>query len=103
MVIKGYEDAPYGVLEIDSPTQHAYDEHDINFLTGFANVLAEAVATQSRMQALRMLVEEKSWRRNCNIGFGTTFSLFKECSTSMGRPWLTARRRLASNRLRVGS
>lgn len=60
VVIKGYEDAPYGVLEIDSPTQHAYDEHDINFLTGFANVLAEAVATQSRMQALRMLVEEKN-------------------------------------------
>jgi len=60
VVIKGYEDTPYGVLEIDSPTQRAYDEHDINFLTGFANVLAEAVATQSRMHALRMLVEEKN-------------------------------------------
>src|SRR6478735_4146879 len=59
-VIEGYEDTPYGVLEIDSPTQHAYDEHDINFLTGFANVLAEAVATQRRMHALRMLVEEKN-------------------------------------------
>ena len=47
-------------LGADSPTQHAYDEHDINFLTGFANVLAGAVATQSRMQALRVLVEEKN-------------------------------------------
>ena len=36
---------PYGVLEIDNDQQHDYDEHDINFLTAFANVLAEAVAT----------------------------------------------------------
>jgi CheY-like chemotaxis protein/putative methionine-R-sulfoxide reductase with GAF domain len=42
------EGRPYGVLEIDSPTQHDYDQHDINFLTGFANVLAEAVATSKQ-------------------------------------------------------
>jgi two-component sensor histidine kinase/putative methionine-R-sulfoxide reductase with GAF domain len=57
VLIKGIEGPPYGVLEVDSPTPHAYDEHDISFLTGFANVLAEAVATQTRMQALRKLVE----------------------------------------------
>ena len=39
---------PYGVLEIDSPVQQDYDQHDINFLTGFANVLAEAVNTTTR-------------------------------------------------------
>jgi two-component sensor histidine kinase len=60
VVIKGLEGTPYGVLEIDSPTQHAYNEHDITFLTGFANVLAEAVATQTRVQALKALVEEKN-------------------------------------------
>ena len=48
VLIKGIEGPPYGVLEVDSPTPHAYDEHDISFLTGFANVLAEAVATQTR-------------------------------------------------------
>jgi two-component sensor histidine kinase/ActR/RegA family two-component response regulator len=47
------EGRPYGVLEIDSPTQHDYDQHDINFLTGFANVLAEAVATSKRNVALQ--------------------------------------------------
>jgi two-component sensor histidine kinase/CheY-like chemotaxis protein len=47
------EGRPYGVLEIDSPTQHDYDQHDINFLTGFANVLAEAVATSKRNIALQ--------------------------------------------------
>ena len=44
VVIKG-DDQPYGVLEIDNDEQHDYDQHDIDFLTGFANVLAEAVAT----------------------------------------------------------
>jgi len=48
VIIKGMTGEPYGVLEIDSPTQHTYDEHDVTFLTGFANVLAEAVATAER-------------------------------------------------------
>jgi two-component sensor histidine kinase len=58
VVIKG-DDQPYGVLEIDNNQQHDYDEHDINFLTGFANVLAEAVATAARMSTLRATIDEK--------------------------------------------
>jgi two-component sensor histidine kinase len=66
VIIKGKDGEPYGVLEIDSPVQHTYDEHDVTFLTGFANVLAEAVATTTRNQALhesvnqmKALVEER--------------------------------------------
>ncbi len=66
VVIKARSGPPFGVLEIDSSEEHAYDEHDINFLTGFANVLAEAVATSTRSQLLhetlatmRALVGEK--------------------------------------------
>ncbi|ABC21497.1 histidine kinase dimerization/phosphoacceptor domain -containing protein [Rhodospirillum rubrum] len=65
VLIKG-DDLPYGVLEIDNDQHHDYDQHDIDFLTGFANVLAEAVATSTRTQVLnesvnqmRILVEEK--------------------------------------------
>jgi two-component sensor histidine kinase len=58
VIIKG-DDRPYGVLEIDNNQQHNYDEHDINFLTGFANVLAEAVATANRTATLRTIIEEK--------------------------------------------
>jgi two-component sensor histidine kinase len=65
VVIKG-EDQPYGVLEIDNDAQHDYDQHDIDFLTGFANVLAEAVATAARtailettIERMKVLVEEK--------------------------------------------
>jgi two-component sensor histidine kinase len=57
VVIKG-NGHPYGVLEIDSDEQHDYDEHDIDYLTGFANVLAEAVATAARMAVLQSTVEQ---------------------------------------------
>lgn len=65
IVIKG-SGQPYGVLEIDNDRQHDYDRHDIDFLTGFANILAEAVATsartavlQSTIERMKGLVEEK--------------------------------------------
>jgi signal transduction histidine kinase/CheY-like chemotaxis protein len=57
VIIKGNDDQPYGVLEIDNDTQHDYDQYDINFLTGFANVLAEAVSTVSRGAALQVTVD----------------------------------------------
>jgi two-component sensor histidine kinase len=66
VLIKGSDDRPYGVLEIDNNQQHDYDQHDIDFLTGFANVLAEAVATSERtgvlqntIDRMKVLVEEK--------------------------------------------
>ena len=55
-VIIKKEGQPYGVLEIDSPVQHDYDRHDIDFLTGFANVLAEAVNTSKRNSVLQSAV-----------------------------------------------
>jgi two-component sensor histidine kinase len=47
---------PFGVLEVDSPLRNAFEQHDIDFLTGFANILAEAVATSERSEALRQAV-----------------------------------------------
>src|SRR5450432_1692387 len=58
VIIKGNDDQPYGILEIDNDKQHDYDQHDINFLTGFANVLAEAVSTVSRGMALQTTVDQ---------------------------------------------
>ena len=57
VVIKG-DGQPYGVLEIDNNEQHDYDQHDIDFLTGFANVLAEAVATSARTAVLQATIEQ---------------------------------------------
>jgi signal transduction histidine kinase len=58
VIIKGSDEQPYGILEIDSDRQHNYDQDDINFLTGFANVLAEAVATTSQVEVLKTTVEK---------------------------------------------
>lgn len=57
VLIKG-KDGPWGVLEIDSATARAFDQHDIDFLTGFANVMAEAVATSSRTTVLRTAIDQ---------------------------------------------
>jgi signal transduction histidine kinase/FixJ family two-component response regulator len=57
VIIKGNDVQPYGILEIDNDHQHDYDQYDINFLTGFANVLAEAVSTASRGAALQVTVD----------------------------------------------
>jgi signal transduction histidine kinase len=66
VIIKGKDNQPFGILEIDSDKQHDYDQYDINFLTTFANILAEAVSTAARGAALQLsvdrmkaLVEEK--------------------------------------------
>ncbi len=57
VIIKGSDDQPYGILEVDNDTRHDYDQYDINFLTGFANVLAEAVSTAARGLALQVTVD----------------------------------------------
>lgn len=66
VIVSSKSGVPFGVLEVDSPTENAFDKHDISFLIGFANILAEAVATSERSGTLRAaiarmkeLVEEK--------------------------------------------
>jgi two-component sensor histidine kinase len=56
VIISALNGESYGVLEIDSPTLHQYDQHDIDFLTGFANVLAEAVASTQKTKVMQALL-----------------------------------------------
>ena len=49
----GQQDNPFGVLEIGSLQPHDHDQHDIDFLIGFASILAAAVAAANRLTALR--------------------------------------------------
>ncbi len=57
VLIKGTS-GPFGVLEADSTVQRSFDTHDINFLTGFANVVAEAAGTAERTASLRAALAE---------------------------------------------
>jgi len=66
VIIKDDGDQPYGILEIGADRPRDYDQDDIHFLTGFADVLAEAVSSASREAAfqvsvdqLKALIEEK--------------------------------------------
>jgi two-component sensor histidine kinase/CheY-like chemotaxis protein len=67
VLIRGESDRQtFGVLEIDSPIIRNYDQHDIDFLTGFANVLADAVIvskrnamTQDAVHRMEALIDEK--------------------------------------------
>ena len=58
VVIKKSEGQPWGVLEIDNPKRHIYDQHDVNFVTGFANVLAEAVNTSKRNSVVQAALNQ---------------------------------------------
>jgi signal transduction histidine kinase/CheY-like chemotaxis protein len=57
VVIKA-SDQPYGILEIAADQPRDYDQYDIHFLNGFANVLAEAVSTAARGAALQIAVDQ---------------------------------------------
>ncbi len=57
VLIKG-RGGPWGVLEVDSTTARKFDRYDIVFLTGFANVLAEAAATAEQIVGLRAVVQQ---------------------------------------------
>lgn len=57
VLIKG-KGGPFGVLEADCTQQHTFDKHDINFLTGFANVVAEAAGTSERTATLQATLEQ---------------------------------------------
>jgi two-component sensor histidine kinase len=52
-------EVPFGILEIDSDQIRHFDQHDVDFLTGFANVLAEAVGTHQRLAHMARLLDEK--------------------------------------------
>jgi two-component sensor histidine kinase len=58
VVIKTKEGQPWGILEIDNPARHVYDEHDIDFVTGFANILAEAVNTSKRNTVVQVALDQ---------------------------------------------
>ena len=50
---------PYGVLELDSIKKTAFDQYDINFLTSFANILAQAIKSAKKTKSLRQSIKRR--------------------------------------------
>lgn len=59
-VIIGTQLKPFGVLEVDSKTPQSFTADDINFLEGFANLLAAAIERQKTTELLAASLEEKT-------------------------------------------
>ena len=58
VIISGVE-RPYGILEVDNASERIFDETDITFLKGFANVVAGAVEAARRKTADAAIIAEK--------------------------------------------
>jgi len=58
VLIQSKEGGSWGVLEVDSTEVREFDQHDIVFLTGFANVIAEAVVRSDRTLAMRGSIDQ---------------------------------------------
>ncbi len=59
VIIKGV-DRPFGVLEIDSDERRRFTQADVDFLQGYANLLAATIHRLRTNQQLRAAAEEKT-------------------------------------------
>jgi DNA-binding response OmpR family regulator len=57
VIIKGVDGKPYGLLGASNGAQQAYDQNDVEFLSGIANILAGAIARFERMGISNQVVE----------------------------------------------
>ena len=58
VILQG-DQQPYGVLEVDSRNEGEFEEHDIAFLQGAANLLGMAIERQRIERNLRAAVEQR--------------------------------------------
>jgi two-component sensor histidine kinase len=60
----GPGEAPYGVLEVDAPEPRGFGPHDLDFLQGYANVIASAVRAESDARAALLREQQHRVRNN---------------------------------------
>ena len=60
VILQG-EGRPYGVLEVDSPSEAEFDERDTAFLQGAANILGMAIEHERHERGLKASLERQQW------------------------------------------
>ena len=92
VILQG-DDAPFGVLEVDSRSEGEFSENDIAFLQGAANILGMAIERQRYERSLRealehqkILVNEINHRVKNSLQLVT--SMFNLQATASGDPAL---------------
>ena len=58
VVLQG-DGSPFGVLEVDSRSEGEFDEHDLSFLQGAANILGMAIERQRYERSLQKALEHQ--------------------------------------------
>jgi hypothetical protein len=93
VILQG-EGRPFGVLEVDSRSEHEFGEHDIAFLQGAANVLGMAIERERNERSLKaalarqeLLLKEITHRVKNSLGI--VASMLKLQATEANDPALT--------------
>ncbi len=59
VILKGVDGKPYGVLGASNDAQQSYDQNDVEFLGGIADILAGVVANLERTEVLTPTIEQR--------------------------------------------
>ena len=82
VIINSADGKPYGVLGASNGVGRAYDQNDVGFLSGIANILAGAIVSSERMKILHQMIE----RLQCSMGDSSQLSERAQVSVDMPRP-----------------
>jgi two-component sensor histidine kinase len=94
VILQG-EGKPFGVLEVDSPSEHEFSAHDLSFLQGAANLLGMAIERERNERNLKAALERqqvllKEITHRVKNGLAIVASMLKLQASEVNDPALTA-------------
>jgi two-component sensor histidine kinase len=103
VILQG-EDRPFGVLEVDSPSEVEFDAHDTAFLQGAANVLGMAIAHERYESSLKAALERqqvllKEVSHRVKNSLAIVASMLKLQAKEVNEPMLTSQLEQAAARV----
>jgi two-component sensor histidine kinase len=93
VILQG-EGKPFGVLEVDSPSEHEFSAHDLSFLQGAANLLGMAIERERNERNLKAALERQQVLLNeithrVKNGLAIVASMLKLQASEVNDPALT--------------
>jgi two-component sensor histidine kinase len=103
VILQG-EGRPYGVLEVDSPSEAAFDAQDVTFLQGAANILGMAIEHERYERNLKTALERqqvlvKEITHRVKNSLAVVASMLKLQANEVNDPMLTSRLEEAASRV----
>jgi two-component sensor histidine kinase len=103
VILQG-EGRPFGVLEVDSPSEAAFDAQDAAFLQGAANILGMAIEHERYERNLKVALERqqvllKEITHRVKNSLAVVASMLKLQAGEVGDPTLTSRLEEAASRV----